>query len=93
MWPAAFGANAPIFQCISGSGAERKTIQNLGYGLPKIPLVGEKGSQETMRFLAHLWLLSVRAESNPPEAKQRSPKRPQRRQMLRSAAAVVIGGV
>ncbi len=31
-------------------------------------LADRKGSQETIRFLAHLWLLSVRTESNPPEA-------------------------
>ena len=31
-------------------------------------LADGKGSQETMRFLAHLWVLSVRAESTPPEA-------------------------
>ena len=27
-----------------------------------------EGSQETIRFLAHLWVLSVRTESTPPEA-------------------------
>ena len=32
------------------------------------PHADRKGSQETIRFLAHLWLLSVRTESNPPEA-------------------------
>ena len=31
-------------------------------------LADRKGSQETIRFLAHLWLLSVRTESNPPGA-------------------------
>ena len=31
-------------------------------------LADRKGSQETIRFLAHLWVLSVRAESTPPEA-------------------------
>ena len=33
-------------------------------------LADRKGSQETIRFLAHLWLLSVRTESTPPEAGQ-----------------------
>lgn len=32
------------------------------------PLADRKGSQETIRFLAHLWFLSVRTERNPPEA-------------------------
>ena len=31
-------------------------------------LADGKGSQETMRFLAHLWVLSVRTEGTPPEA-------------------------
>ena len=31
-------------------------------------LADRKGSQETIRFLAHLWVLSVRTESTPPEA-------------------------
>ena len=31
-------------------------------------LADRKGSQETIRFLAHLWFLSVRTERNPPEA-------------------------
>ena len=32
------------------------------------PLADRKGSQETIRFLAHLWFLSVRTERNPPGA-------------------------
>ena len=32
------------------------------------PPADRKGSQETIRFLAHLWVLSVRTESTPPEA-------------------------
>ncbi len=36
---------------MSGSGAEAETIQNLGYGLPKILLADRKGSQETIGFL------------------------------------------
>ena len=31
-------------------------------------LADRKGSQETIRFLAHLWFLSVRTERNPPGA-------------------------
>ena len=62
------GATAPTFRTVSGSGAEAETIQNLGYGLPRILLTDRKGSQETIRFLAHLWVLSVRTESTPPEA-------------------------
>ena len=64
------GATAPTFRTVSGSGAEAETIQNLGYGLQRILLTDRKGSQETIRFLAHLWVLSVRTESTPPEAGQ-----------------------
>ena len=45
------GAQAPIFQTVSGSGARGKTIQSSGYGLPGIPLADREGSQETVGFL------------------------------------------
>ena len=52
----------------ASSGAVAETILNLGHVLPRIPLADREGSQETIRFLAHLWVLSVRTESTPPEA-------------------------
>ena len=45
------GAQAPIFQTVSGSGARGKPIQSSGYGLPGIPLADREGSQETVGFL------------------------------------------
>ena len=69
--PPAIDAQAPTFQNVSGSGAEVETMQNLGHVLPGIPLADRKGSPETIRFLAHLWVLSVRTESTPPEARTR----------------------
>ena len=46
----AIGENAPIFCMVSGSGAGRQTIQNLGNGLPKVTLIDGKGSPETIGF-------------------------------------------
>ena len=55
-------------------------------------LADRKGSQETIRFLAHLWVLSVRAESTPPEAwtrrfRHRSRKNTKNRRSKNAAAA------
>ena len=59
----AIGETAPTFCAVSGSGAGRQTILSLGTVLPKIPLVDEKGSPETIRFLARFWVLFPRGKS------------------------------
>ena len=55
------------FCTVSGSGAEQQTMLSLGHGLPKIPLIGGKGSPETIGFLARFWLLFPRGKRNPSE--------------------------
>ena len=66
----------------ASSGAVAETILNLDHVLPRIPLADREGSQETIRFLAHLWVLSVRTEStrrrqdtpiHPPFLRQNTP--------------------
>ena len=63
-------ASGGILFASSGSGAEQQTMLSLGHGLPKIPLIGGKGSPETIRFLARFWVLFPRGKSAPPEAGQ-----------------------
>ena len=63
----ATGAKISTFCTVSGSGAEQQTMLSLGHGLPKIPLIGGKGSPETIRFLARFWYLFPRGKRYPSE--------------------------
>ena len=60
----------PTFHTVSGSGAGGGDNTKLRPRPTENPLVGRKGSPETIRFLARFWVLFPRGKSAPPEAGQ-----------------------